>query len=41
MMLVDDLPTPCLLVERSRLRANLQRMQKKADANETMLRPHV
>jgi D-serine deaminase-like pyridoxal phosphate-dependent protein len=41
MMLVDDLPTPCLLVERSRLRSNLQRMQKKADTNETMLRPHV
>lgn len=41
MMLVDDLPTPCLLVEQSRLRENLQRMQKKADANGAMLRPHV
>ena len=40
-MLIDDLPTPCLLVEQSRLRANLQRMQKKADANEARLRPHI
>lgn len=36
-----DLPTPCLLVEQSRLQRNLARMQKKADANEATLRPHA
>lgn len=41
MKLIDDLPTPCLLVEQSRLRANLQSMQQKADANGAVLRPHI
>lgn len=40
-MTLDDLPTPCLLVERSRLDRNLQKMQKKAGANGVSLRPHV
>ena len=40
-MLVDDLPTPCLLVEQERLHANLKRMQQRAGANGVSLRPHV
>lgn len=40
-MLISDLPTPAILVEKSRLQANLQRMQQKADANNTSLRPHT
>lgn len=39
--LVDDLPTPCLLVERGRLERNLERMQEKARGNGVALRPHV
>jgi D-serine deaminase-like pyridoxal phosphate-dependent protein len=38
---VSALATPCLLVERARLRRNLDRMQEKADANDVALRPHV
>lgn len=40
-MLIDDLPTPCLLIERHRLDANLRHMQQKADAQSTALRPHT
>lgn len=40
-MILDDLPTPCLLVERSRLEANLQAMQSRADDNKVRLRPHI
>ncbi len=40
-MLIDDLPTPCLLVERRRLDANLARMQALADARNVRLRPHT
>ena len=36
-----DLPTPALLVERSRLQANLAAMQETADANGVTLRPHL
>jgi D-serine deaminase-like pyridoxal phosphate-dependent protein len=40
-MLLDDLPTPCLLIEQHRLTANLRRMQQKADAQDVALRPHI
>lgn len=35
------LSTPCLLVERERMRANLADMQATAEANDVALRPHV
>jgi D-serine deaminase-like pyridoxal phosphate-dependent protein len=40
-MLIDDLDTPGLLVERDRLERNLRRMQEKADAGGARLRPHI
>ena len=40
-MLIDDLATPCLLIERARLEANLERMQARASANGAALRPHT
>jgi len=40
-MSLDALSTPCLLIEQSRLRRNLSRMQENADANGVALRPHV
>lgn len=40
-MTISDLPTPCVLIEKSRLASNLQRMQEKADANGVQLRPHT
>ncbi len=40
-MLLEDLPTPCLLVENSRLDANLSRIQARADAAGVRLRPHT
>ena len=40
-MLVSDLPTPALLVDRARLRANLDRAQARADALGLALRPHA
>lgn len=40
-MLLDELPTPCLLVERSRLESNLQTMQTRADEQGVLLRPHI
>ena len=40
-MTLDDLSTPCLLIERSRLERNLASMQARADAQGVRLRPHV
>lgn len=40
-MILADLDTPCLLVERHRLDANLHRMQATADAQGVALRPHL
>ena len=41
MAALNDLPTPCLLIERSRLTANISAMQGRADAQGVRLRPHV
>ena len=41
MTTLNDLPTPCLLIERSRLGANLSAMQARADAQGVRLRPHI
>ena len=41
MIYIDELPTPCLLVDANRLASNLSRMQEKAAANGVALRPHV
>ena len=38
---VTGLPTPCLLVERDRLQANIDRMNARADELNVTLRPHV
>lgn len=40
-MLLDALPTPCVLVDRTRLAHNLEAMQAKAAAERVALRPHV
>jgi D-serine deaminase-like pyridoxal phosphate-dependent protein len=40
-VLVSDLPTPALLVDRARLHANLDAMQARAEAQGVRLRPHV
>ncbi|MDT0632122.1 alanine racemase [Rubrivirga litoralis] len=40
-MLVSDLPTPALLVDRARLHANLDAAQARADALGVALRPHA
>ena len=40
-MLVSDLPTPALLVDRPRLTANLDAMAARAEAQGVALRPHV
>jgi D-serine deaminase-like pyridoxal phosphate-dependent protein len=40
-VLVSDLPTPALLVDRARLHANLDAMQARAEAQGVALRPHV
>ena len=40
-MLIDDLSTPALLVDRDRLTRNLDRMRETADATDVTLRPHV
>ena len=40
-MLVSDLPTPALLVDRARLLANLDAMQARAEAQGVALRPHA
>ena len=41
MATLSDLPTPCLLIERSRLAANISAMQARADAQGVRLRPHI
>ncbi len=38
---IDDLPTPCIVIERRRLEANLVRMQTRAAAQGVTLRPHT
>ncbi|MEX0747226.1 MAG: alanine racemase [Rhodothermales bacterium] len=40
-MFLDDLPTPCLLIEKRRLDENLRLMQEMADSQRVFLRPHV
>lgn len=40
-MTLSDLPTPCVLIERGRLFANLDRMQALATAAGVRLRPHA
>ncbi len=40
-MFLDNLPTPCVLIEQHRLVANLDAMQAKANANGVALRPHT
>jgi D-serine deaminase-like pyridoxal phosphate-dependent protein len=40
-MLIDDLPTPSLLVDRDRLARNIDQMQALAGDNDAALRPHV
>ncbi|WP_263820218.1 alanine racemase [Salinibacter sp.] len=40
-MTLSALPTPALLIEQSRLQANLATMQARADANDVALRPHT
>ena len=40
-MTLSALPTPALLIEQSRLQANLAAMQAQADANDVALRPHT
>ncbi|WP_263793123.1 alanine racemase [Salinibacter sp.] len=40
-MTLSALPTPALLIEQSRLQANLTAMQAQADANDVALRPHT
>ena len=40
-MLLSDLPTPALLVDRARLHANLDAMQARAEAMGVALRPHA
>jgi D-serine deaminase-like pyridoxal phosphate-dependent protein len=41
MIPLSALSTPCLLVDDSRLRDNIRRMQDTADTNEVALRPHT
>ena len=40
-MLVSEIPTPALLVDRARLHANLDAMRARAEAHGARLRPHV
>lgn len=40
-MSINDLSTPCLLIDDARLRRNLARMREKATASEVRLRPHA
>ena len=40
-MNIQEIPTPAVLLENSRLNANLDRMQLLADANNVTLRPHT
>ncbi|GAB5520422.1 MAG: D-TA family PLP-dependent enzyme [Rhodothermales bacterium] len=38
---LEDLPTPCVLIEQRRLHANIEQMQAKANAQGVALRPHT
>lgn len=38
---IDDLETPCVVIDLGRVEANLQRAQAHADANGYALRPHI
>ncbi|WP_085904182.1 alanine racemase [Kiloniella majae] len=38
---IQDLDTPCLLLDRDRLEANLERMKEAAASRSTLLRPHL
>ena len=40
-MQITSLPSPAILIEKSRLDANIQRMQEKANENNVHLRPHT
>lgn len=40
-VLIDDLPTPALLIEKGRLLLNIDRMQARAATNAVQLRPHI
>jgi len=40
-MLIQDLPTPCLLIDEARMENNLARMQARAKGNRVALRPHL
>lgn len=40
-MLIHDLPTPCLLIDRARLMRNIERMQALANSAGVRLRPHA
>ncbi len=40
-MRISDLPTPAVLIEKTRLEENLRRMQSRADAADVRLRPHA
>jgi len=41
MRTIDDLVTPCLLIEKKRLEANISAMQARANRAEVSLRPHI
>ncbi len=41
MCLVEDIPTPAILIDRQRLERNLRRMQDRADREGAALRPHI
>ncbi len=40
-MLIEALPTPCILIDQPRLQRNVARMQQKADVQGVRLRPHT
>ena len=40
-MLLESLPTPCLLLDRARLRRNCARMRELAARHGVALRPHL
>jgi len=41
MPVLDDIPTPCIIIEQHRLEANLAQMQERASAQHVALRPHT
>ena len=40
-MLIDDLPTPCLILDRTKVAANCQALRARIEGLGTMLRPHM